>query len=135
MDISVCIFAKHETTRTTQLTFAGAKSVVYYVENGMIGKILGDKIYLGGRTHDEPFTTKNFTLSEQASFYLLTDGIIDQNNTKRDKLGTQVLKDTLQTNSHKPMQLQATAILQLLKEHQGNESQRDDISIIGVKLF
>lgn len=136
MDISVCFFEKNlKDTKTINLTYAGAKSFIYYVENEQLTQISGDKIYLGGRNKPMPFTNQHFTFSENTMFYLLSDGIIDQNNPDRIKLGNTALKKTTLQHHKAIMTTQKKEILTLLNAHQANSEQRDDISMIGLKLF
>ncbi len=135
MDISVCFFDKNITTKITILTFAGAKSFMYYIENKEVIQISGNKIYLGGRGKQLPFTNKVFTFTENTPFYLLTDGIIDQNDEYRHKLGANSLKEVVLQHYHETMEIQQQHILKLLTTHQKNSEQRDDISMIGLRMF
>ena len=136
MDISICFFEKHlEDTKKISLTFAGAKSFMYYVQNNELKQIVGDKIYLGGRNKPRPFTNKTFTFEESTMFYLLSDGIIDQNNPERRKLGINAVKETTLKHHKESMQTQEEQLLTLLARHQADSEQRDDISMIGLKLF
>ena len=137
MDISVCFFDKNIATKTTILTFAGAKSFMYYIENNEIVQISGDKIYLGGRSRvkQATFVNKIFTLTENTPFYLLTDGIIDQNDEYRHKLGANSLKEVVLQHYHELMETQQEHILKLLATHQKDSEQRDDISMVGLRMF
>ncbi len=142
MDISVCFFEKNneiinsnDIKKSIKLTFAGAKSVLYYVENNTISQISGDKIYLGGRGEKQTFTNKIFDFQADTIFYLLTDGIIDQNNEHRTKLGVTKIKETILANYTQNMEIQKEILLKLLYSHQLDAEQRDDISMIGLRVW
>ena len=136
IDISVCFFEKNtRDTKNIKLTFAGAKSFMYYVENNQINQISGDKIYLGGKDKPLPFTNQVFDFEENTMFYLLSDGIIDQNDPERRKLGSNAVKQTTLQHHKESMKTQQEQLLALLAAHQAGSEQRDDISMIGLKMF
>jgi ligand-binding sensor domain-containing protein/serine phosphatase RsbU (regulator of sigma subunit) len=119
-----------------KLTFAGAKRPLYYVKNGEFFEIKGDRRTIGGRSKKEPplFTNHEINIDSETTIYLTTDGFADQNNIKNKKYGSNRLKRFLHDNAHLGMTQQEKALLGALKKHQGTEEQRDDITIIGIKL-
>ena len=136
MDISICFFEKNiQDAKNIRLTFAGAKSFVYYIENNEINQISGNKIYLGGKNKSMPFTNQVFDFEKNTMFYLLSDGIIDQNDPERKKLGSNAVKETALHYHKESMKTQQEQLLALLASHQAGSEQRDDISMIGLKLF
>jgi len=66
--------------------------------------------------------------------YLTTDGFADQPNPERKKIGSLALHNFIETNAPKLMTKQKTELLNLLREHQQESAQVDDISLIGIKL-
>ncbi|WP_338792850.1 tetratricopeptide repeat protein [Bernardetia sp. MNP-M8] len=134
MDISLCVFTKKPKEKTVELLFSGAKSSMSYVTNGQIHHIKGDRQYLGGKKLKEDFTNQQFILPIDTTFYLYTDGYPDQNSVDRKKIGSGVFREILLDNSNKNFDTQLKTLELFLDEHQGVAEQRDDISVIGIKI-
>ncbi|SFF00659.1 Stage II sporulation protein E (SpoIIE) [Thermoflexibacter ruber] len=97
--------------------------------------MLGDRTNIGGlRQRESSFTNQTLSLPPQSSFYLLSDGYIDQPNKDRKRFGTKNLQELLQAIKELPFRQQEAKILESLHLHQGTEEQRDDISVIGLQL-
>jgi serine phosphatase RsbU (regulator of sigma subunit) len=118
------------------LTFAGAKRPLYIVSNAMLHEIKGDKISIGGRERRvaRRFTSHERRVEKGAMLYLTTDGFADQANDKKEAFGTKRLKQTLTSLAHKSAETQKEALLSQMASHQGSENQRDDITILGIRL-
>ncbi len=118
------------------LTFAGAKRPLFYVKNGTLFEIKGDRRPIGGRQKEKTrtFTNHEIDIDTETILYLTTDGFADQHNTENKKYGSPRLKQFLRANAHLPMKKQEEAIMRELKNHQAGENQRDDITVIGIKL-
>ena len=63
-----------------------------------------------------------------------SDGYIDQNNLERKKFGTEQLLKTLLSIADKPMTEQGDIIKKIINDWMTNTEQRDDISMIGIKI-
>jgi serine phosphatase RsbU (regulator of sigma subunit) len=134
MDISVCFFEK-ESENNTRLIFAGAKSRMCYTLGGEIFEIHGDKQFLGGKEAlKSDFSNQEFLLPQSTQFYLFSDGYADQNDEKRKKIGSNLFKKTIAQNSHLPFEKQKEELLRLLFLHQNTEAQRDDITVVALKM-
>lgn len=97
--------------------------------------MLGDRTHIGGvRQRESSFTNQTLALLPQSSFYLLSDGYIDQPNKDRKRFGTKSFQELLQAIKELPFREQEEKILESLYLHQGTEEQRDDISVIGLQL-
>jgi serine phosphatase RsbU (regulator of sigma subunit) len=68
------------------------------------------------------------------TFYLTTDGYSDQNNVDRIKLGTPRFKEIISQVVLLPLPEQKAAFDKVLDEHQRATDQRDDITLVGVKV-
>ena len=66
--------------------------------------------------------------------YLTTDGFADQQNPQNQKYGSRQLKNFLRDHAYLDPDQQKEALLEELRKHQAHEEQRDDISIIGVRI-
>ncbi len=135
MDMSLVCIEREETY--SQLTFAGAKQSLYFIydEKGTIEELKGDRKAIGGEQNQEKFfTNHNIQLKKGTWIYMGSDGLYDQNNPKRKRLGEKLLKEILLRNHHFPPLKQRQLLENALNEHQQNAEQRDDILWIGVKL-
>lgn len=135
MDISVCLFEKNVEIKTCQVTFAGAKSNLFYVKNKLIYQLDGSKATIGGFAEKpRTFINQVFTLKEGEIIYFMSDGYIDQNNFNRERFSSNKFKQLLNVISYLSIKEQKQAMLTALKEHQQSELQRDDISVVGIRL-
>jgi serine phosphatase RsbU (regulator of sigma subunit) len=134
MDISLCVFTKKLEENCVELIFSGAKSAMSYISGGEIYHIKGDKQYLGGKQLKQDFVNQHFSLLLGTTFYLYTDGYADQNNAERQKVGSGVFRQLLLENAHQDFATQQQVLESYLDAHQGQQEQRDDISVIGVRV-
>ncbi len=146
MDMSLCrletkldVSDLNKIKTQTQITFSGAKQNLYYFKKGSdtVEIISGDRRSIGGKLHKVnqiEFTNKDINLHKGDMFYLLSDGIIDQNNTERKRFGTPRLLNLLSEIHNLPVNEQKEIILKTLKDYMQDNKQRDDITVIGVRL-
>ena len=66
--------------------------------------------------------------------YLTTDGFTDQNDNSRKRFGSQKFIELLHNNAFLPLIKQKNVIEKSLDEWQSDEKQRDDITVLGIKL-
>jgi serine phosphatase RsbU (regulator of sigma subunit)/TolA-binding protein len=121
------------------ITFAGARRPLYIVQNGEIITLDGDTKPIGGfqREQKRTFTSKRLDLDlrQPAMIYLTSDGYADQHNRPtRTKLGTERFTKLLREIAPKSMEEQRAVLEAALAEHQGDTPQRDDITILGIRL-
>jgi ligand-binding sensor domain-containing protein/serine phosphatase RsbU (regulator of sigma subunit) len=121
-----------------KIRYAGAKRPLYFVrKDSMEVEVLeASRRSIGshrtvGRTK---FATRELILEKGARLYLTTDGYVDQNNPERIKLGTRRFKEIIIQVAEQPLQVQKQTLEQVLDAHQQTADQRDDITLIGVKL-
>ncbi|MCC5943733.1 MAG: tetratricopeptide repeat protein [Bernardetiaceae bacterium] len=134
MDISLCVFKKNKTDNTVELIFTGAKSKMSYIIDNQIFDLKGDRQYLGGGKLKKEFTNHRLILPENTLFYLYSDGYQDQNNPDREKIGSTNFKNQLLACKEKNFAEQKKYLEYILNEHQKNAEQRDDISVIGLRV-
>lgn len=133
MDLAACFISPKE----KKLIFSGAKRPLFYCKNNEMHMIKGDRQSLGYIKSCDNFVYKNheIPLSGDESFFLFTDGITDQNGgTKNLPFGKSRLKNLLIKNQHLPLRQQYNIIKEDLLEYMGNETQRDDITVVGFKV-
>jgi ligand-binding sensor domain-containing protein/serine phosphatase RsbU (regulator of sigma subunit) len=136
MDIGLCRVDLH----TGKVTYAGARRPLIYVKNSELIEIKGDRKSIGGRQKEKKhsFTNQEIDILDKNQdgimIYLTTDGFADQQNPHNQKYGTRRLKKFLRDHAYLNPTQQKQALLEELKKYQGNEEQRDDISIIGIRI-
>lgn len=136
MDLALCVLEKQPDGKT-KIAFAGAKRPLYYTEgnDNQIFVLKGTRKSIGGEQNESiHFETQTIVLPPNSCLYLSSDGITDQNDAERVKLGESKLKYTLSSTTYQPMELQKKAVEEMLDTHQRGTLQRDDILLIGVKL-
>jgi serine phosphatase RsbU (regulator of sigma subunit) len=136
MDISLCKIEQISDMRT-KVTFAGAKqSVFYYRKSHKIAqKLRGDVKTIGGKHYEETFfTDKELIFEAGDSMYLLTDGILDQNSPDRKKIGSPGFIKIIERISEMSVENQEKELILIFDEHRKKESQRDDITVVGIKF-
>lgn len=121
-----------------QMIYSGARFSIFIIENGEVNEIKGDKRYgLGYRATppDVQFTNHEVLTRPNQTFYITTDGLIDQvGGPKRRGFSKKRFKRMILEMETVPMNQRSDFIKQRLKEYQGDESRRDDVSIIGFSL-
>lgn len=118
------------------LKFSGAKRPLYLCsESQELTVINGDHHSLGGMQRERAriFTTQTLDLVPGQTFFLTTDGFVDQHSPSNEKIGTGRLKAMLQDIRFLPLAEKKQRIECALIEHQGTQMQRDDITLIGVE--
>lgn len=134
MDACLCSIEKGVTGQV-KILFSGAKRNLLYVKAGTqkVDMLLADRRSIGSDS-TSPFTTQELVLDSGSMVYLTSDGYADQNNKARDKLGSKKLSAIISKTSKCSPNEQKQVLEKTLDEHQEGSEQRDDISLIGMKL-
>ncbi|EAY29597.1 7TM diverse intracellular signaling domain-containing protein [Microscilla marina] len=135
MDVCLCKCEKM-LDETTKVTFTGSKRPLYYIKDGKLGELRGDRTPIGGWSFRarKKFNANTLYLNSGDMLYLTTDGYIDLPNRKRKSFGTRRLKVMFEANAHLPVDQQKETFTQVMKEFLLNSEQRDDITIVGLKV-
>jgi ligand-binding sensor domain-containing protein/serine phosphatase RsbU (regulator of sigma subunit) len=136
MDICICKIEPIGSEQT-KVSFTGAKRPLYYIENGSneVITIMGDKRSIGGvNAKQRQFTSKEIMLPHKSMIFLTTDGFADQSNEQRQKLTTIKMLENFISYKDENVTQQKEALENLLNQHQNGSPQRDDITVIGVRL-
>ncbi len=119
------------------LTFSGANIDLFYTDVTEIKKLKKDRYSIGYKQCHDDYQYSEHTLqyAEGTTFYLSTDGYIDQNGGEKGfPMGRKRFIRLLQHALSLPLHEQKNALLQALKRYQGDEERNDDITVIGFKL-
>lgn len=138
MDISVCQLHRKSDIET-KLIFASAMQsiLIFRYENKKVELIKGSDKEIGGlfKTKENiEFENNSQILYKNDIIIMFSDGITDMANVKRKKFGTNNLIrfiENLDSNSFTEVQFY---IENKINEYQGNTVQRDDISLLGIKI-
>jgi len=130
LDAAICLVKRHE----QRLIFAGAKLPLYYIHHDKLTVIKGDKKSLGYKKSDLNFTFTNHTVNikQGMSFYLSSDGFLDQlGGHKRLRFAPKRFKNLLLENHHETFDEQSERLLQAFNEYQGENDRQDDVTVVG----
>ena len=118
--------------------YAGAEIPLFYLnQDEKIVYVKGDRHSIGYRTSRSEFVFKDheFTLDKIKSFYLSSDGYIDQNGgDKGFPFGRKRFMKILQESKGIRMKEVQARLEDALVSYQGSYDRNDDIAIIGVQL-
>ena len=122
-----------------KITFSGAKRPLFYykLQEKELVRQKGDRKSIGGimqKYNKIVFTNKEIILQQNDLIYLTTDGYIDQNNKKRKRFGTKKFENILNKIANMELSEQKQILETELDNWQRNEKQRDDITVVGIKL-
>lgn len=132
MEVGLCILDE----KKELLHFCGAKIPLLYVQDGLLQKVKGDNVSVGGlfSPKDKIFQVHTIPFNVQTKFYMFTDGLKDQFGGSEGKKF--MLKRVIQTLQHvqaMPMAIQKSYIEEILSNWMKEEEQVDDITIIGFR--
>lgn len=120
------------------LTYAGARFALVVAGNNGIREIKGDKMGIGYRRSDPNFvfTNHRVELSPDLSFYLYSDGVVDQiGGEKRRGFGRKRFQNLLAGLQDRRMSDQLLEIQDAFRAFQGDELRRDDVTVVGFKAM
>ena len=124
-------------TDTNQLQFAGAHRPLYYVQQGNLLQVKGDRFPIGGMQYKGKNEYNNHLIQYQKgdSFFVFSDGFTDQfGGEKNSKYGMKRLRNLIQENAMFNMHEMQNIIEEDFKNWMGKNKQMDDIIFIGFKF-
>ncbi len=134
MDVCLCKIVENENHEKT-LYFSGAKRPLCRVRQGEMQQFAGTRRYIGGRTGTEKkFETQVIDLQKNDVIFLFSDGYADQNNVQRESFGSKRLFSLFKENAGLSCKTQKVILETALIDYMQQVEQRDDITIIGVKI-
>lgn len=136
MDMTICAIEPKD-NQTYYLTFGGAKHLMIVIDKQKQLKVLkGDRKSVGGKntTHDRQFTNQELFVKSEEMLYLFSDGYTDQPNPKRRSVGHIRLQKLLLSVADLSTQKQQESILDFLEKYRENTPQRDDITLLGIRV-
>ncbi|MBW2011614.1 MAG: SpoIIE family protein phosphatase [Deltaproteobacteria bacterium] len=116
-----------------KMTFAGAGRPLFCGYDGKIHEIRGSRAGVAYSRVPEDTEYLNHTIEIQSGmrFYLATDGVTDQiGESNRLPFGKKKLKRLLSQTYSLPLKEQRLVLAESLEEYTGNESRRDDLTLL-----
>ncbi len=135
MDIAIVVLS--ENNSNTTLEYAGAMIPLLLIQNNEVVEVKADRSPLGGFGTKHNFQKHTFELQSPTYIYLYSDGYSDQFGGKqRKKFMSRKFREMLQNIYLQPMEVQQKYLGNTLDRwmKEGNETQTDDITIMGIQL-
>lgn len=129
MDIALCSLEGNE------LKYAGAYNPLWIVRSGEIIETKANKQPIGQFDDPVPYTTHSFDLEARDTFYIFSDGYVDQfGGPKGKKFKAKQFKKLLLSIQSSEMTAQKDLIDEAFEKWRGSLEQIDDVCVIGVKI-
>ena len=135
MDVCICRFFRNK--EQIEVQFSGAKRPLIYINSktNEVNRISGSHTGIGGFSQKIiEFETQEFFVNKNDMIILMSDGFIDQNNNQRKRFGTPQFISILEKSFKLSMAEQKENLEKEMIKWQANERQRDDITILALKV-
>lgn len=132
MDVALCsIDSNHKI-----LQYAGANRPLYFIRNGELTEIKGDKFPIGGTYHkvEKKFTNHRIEIQKGDTFYIFSDGYVDQFSADNQKYMSKRFRAFLLEIVGEDMVTQQELIKQEFDNWKGATNQLDDVLVIGLRF-
>jgi serine phosphatase RsbU (regulator of sigma subunit) len=133
MDMTLCVFDY----KNRKLDFAGANNPIIQVHKKKMIKHKGNRFPIGAFVDNQPqiFTSTEIALTEGDMIYMFSDGYADQfGGPENKKFFTKRFEQLLTEISEYPVEEQKEILKNTLYDWMGNNSQVDDILVIGIRI-
>ena len=134
MDIALVVLNEAH----TELTYAGAKLPLVYLQDGELQRIKGDRISIGDEALDErdyQYTDHTVALGTTTTIYLHSDGYQDQfGGPEGKKYLSKNFRELLESKYQSPMRTQEQELEETFRAWQGDHEQVDDVMVIGLRV-
>jgi PAS domain S-box-containing protein len=133
MDIAFCKI----NTKKMVVEYSGAHRPLYYLKDGEIQELKGNKWAIGGGLYKNQtrFTNYRIQVKKGESIFFFSDGLPDQFGGKESrKFGTAKIKSILMEHKDKEMQELNAIFNKEFDNWRDGERQTDDVLLIGIKF-
>ncbi len=131
MDIACCVLDRKQ----NKLYFAGAGRPLWYIEQGVMTELKGQRYHIGLSSENSNFSNQELDVNPGGIIYLFSDGYGDQFSQKHAKrFMTQNLKKHLVDIHQQPMKVQEEILDRVFEEWRDDTQQTDDVCVLGVKI-
>ena len=137
MDMGLCKIEKQDNNQT-KITYAGAKRPLYYYKSQQkeLVRLKGTRKSIGGffLKNSMDFTNQEIFLNKNDLIYLTTDGYIDQSSPQGRRFGSKHFNSIINRIANLDLHEQKVTLEIELAKWSEKSEQRDDITIIGIRL-
>ena len=133
MDVALCRVDR----KANEILFAGAFRPVYWLHNGQLSVINGDRRPVGGGHIGEErrFTAHKLAYTPGDRIYLFSDGYVDQfGGPERKRFMSTRLQELLMANRHLGLKEQAVVLDRAFLDWKGSSEQLDDVCMLGLAV-
>lgn len=133
MDVALCRVDR----AGSEILFAGAFRPLYWLHQGQLSVINGDRKPVGGGHMGEErrFTTHKLAYSPGDRIYLFSDGYVDQfGGPERKRFMNSRLQELIMAHRHLGLKEQATVIERAFLDWKGPIEQMDDVCMLGLAV-
>jgi len=131
MDMCICKY----TLSSKVLQFAGANNPLYMFSGEELTEIKADKMPVAIYENMKPYTLHEFQLKKGDTFYVFSDGYVDQfGGPKLKKYLSKNFKNTLLEMQSRSMLEQGASLDEIFEEWRKEVEQIDDVTVIGVRV-
>lgn len=132
MDIALCRIDR----KRRELLFAGAFRPLYWMHDGQLTVVNGDRKPIGGSQYDprRKFTVHRIAYHPGDRIYLFSDGYVDQfGGPERRKFMAARFNEMLVANQQLDMPAQGELLERVFVEWKGEQEQVDDVMVLGLQ--
>jgi serine phosphatase RsbU (regulator of sigma subunit) len=130
MDMSLC----YVDLAQGELVFAGAKLALMWSDGGDCVEVRGDRRAINDRIRGQ-FRNERVPLQPGRTFYLITDGVLDQTGGDRGfSYGRRRIIEWVKQNATAPMEAQREELARELDAFSGTRPQLDDITVLAFRV-
>jgi len=137
MDVCLCAIERLSPFDTL-VVFAGAHRPLLYKrqDQPQMTVVKGDNKTIGGwfKNKNRDFINHEIILRRGDTVYLLSDGLLDQDNLQKEKFGIERFTTCLESYAFLSLQEQRQELHETLQNFMQNKAQRDDITVVGVTV-
>ncbi|WP_051261065.1 PAS domain S-box protein [Desulfovibrio inopinatus] len=133
MELGLCYVEPGNNT----MIYAGARFPLFVVQGKNIEEIKPNKKGIGyrGIPQEQQFEERRIHLEPGLRLYMISDGVFDQiGGEKRRGFGKKRFKHALLSLVDIPFPQHGQRLYAMLEDYQGDESRRDDISMLGLEF-
>ncbi len=122
--------------KTNEIQYSGAMRPLYFVQEGELKVIKGNKFAIGGHSlKNKEFATTRIQAKPGDCMYLFSDGYPDQfGGPKGKKFMTKNVSEMINKISHLEMKEQGAIVEQAIRSWMNGEEQIDDILMAGIRI-
>jgi predicted ATPase/serine phosphatase RsbU (regulator of sigma subunit)/tRNA A-37 threonylcarbamoyl transferase component Bud32 len=118
-----------------ELVFAGAKRPLYIIQGTEFTELKANRKSIGGMNWiKRAYINQEIRVKSGTMLYLSSDGIGDTVSPERKRLGTKRVRELIHQYAVSSLAKQKTMLEQAITTFEDGSEQRDDVTLIGLKL-